>query len=47
MNIVERDTDTGLPETIDATVLTVGTFDGMHRGHVDLLSRVVARARAR
>ena len=47
MNIVERDHDTGLPENIDATVLTVGTFDGMHRGHVDLLSRVVAHARER
>jgi len=47
MNIAERDTDTGLPDNIDATVLTVGTFDGMHRGHVDLLSRVVAHARER
>ena len=47
MNIAERDNDTGLPENIDATVLTVGTFDGMHRGHVDLLSRVVAHARER
>lgn len=47
MNIVERDSDTGLPENVDATVLTVGTFDGMHRGHVDLLSRVVAHARER
>ncbi|MEP6833182.1 MAG: bifunctional riboflavin kinase/FAD synthetase [Gemmatimonas sp.] len=47
MNLIERDRDTGLPENIDATVLTVGTFDGMHRGHVDLLSRVVAHARER
>ena len=47
MNSAERDSDTGLPENIDATVLTVGTFDGMHRGHVDLLSRVVAHARKR
>ena len=47
MNIAERDTDTGLPENIEATVLTVGTFDGMHRGHIDLLSRVVAHARDR
>lgn len=42
-----RDPDTGLPDNVTATVLTVGTFDGMHRGHVDLLSRVVARARER
>lgn len=39
--------DTGLPDNVTATVLTVGTFDGMHRGHIDLLSRVVARARER
>lgn len=45
MHIVKRDFDSGLPVNIQATVLTVGTFDGMHRGHVDLLSRVVARAR--
>ncbi|MEP6765936.1 MAG: bifunctional riboflavin kinase/FAD synthetase [Gemmatimonadaceae bacterium] len=45
MQKIERDFDSGLPVDIQATVLTVGTFDGMHRGHVDLLSRVVARAR--
>jgi riboflavin kinase / FMN adenylyltransferase len=44
---VHPDPDTGLPENVTSTVLTVGTFDGMHRGHVDLLSRVVARARER
>lgn len=44
---IRPDPDTGLPENVTATVLTVGTFDGMHRGHVDLLSRVVAHARER
>lgn len=47
MNVIDRDFDSGLPENVHATVLTVGTFDGMHRGHVDLLSRVVAHARER
>ena len=28
------------------SVVTVGTFDGVHRGHQDVLSRVVERARA-
>lgn len=27
-------------------MLTVGTFDGIHRGHADLIARVVARARS-
>jgi riboflavin kinase/FMN adenylyltransferase len=37
--------DSGLPVDSPGTVLTVGTFDGVHRGHWDLLGRVVARAR--
>ena len=28
------------------SVVTVGTFDGVHRGHQDVLVRVAARARA-
>lgn len=36
----------GLPPCVTATVLTVGTFDGLHRGHRAVLDRVVERAAA-
>ena len=32
---------------MSATVATVGTFDGIHRGHQAVLDDVVRRARAR
>jgi riboflavin kinase / FMN adenylyltransferase len=38
---------TGLPPNVRASAVTVGTFDGVHRGHFDVLSRLVALARAR
>jgi riboflavin kinase/FMN adenylyltransferase len=37
--------ESGLPPTVDGTVVTVGTFDGVHRGHLDVIRRLVDRAR--
>jgi riboflavin kinase/FMN adenylyltransferase len=37
--------DSGLPPTVTGTVLTVGTFDGVHRGHRDVIGRLVDKAR--
>ncbi len=36
----------GLPSNVQDTAVTVGTFDGVHRGHQDVLSRLVECASA-
>jgi riboflavin kinase / FMN adenylyltransferase len=36
-----------LPPEVQGAAVTVGTFDGVHRGHLDLISRLVASATER
>ncbi len=36
--------DSALPPNVTETVVTVGTFDGVHRGHRDVVEKLVARA---
>jgi len=38
--------DSALPPDVHDTVVTVGTFDGVHRGHQDVLDRLAQRASA-
>jgi riboflavin kinase/FMN adenylyltransferase len=37
----------GLPPDVTRTAVTVGSFDGAHRGHQDVLRQLVTRARSR
>src|SRR5687768_12385086 len=39
--------ESGLPPHVKGTVLTVGTFDGVHRGHRDVIEKLVKRSRSR
>ena len=38
--------ESGLPPTVNGTIVTVGTFDGVHLGHIDVIRRLVDRAKA-
>ena len=43
--MIERIGVSGLPPDVTRTALTVGSFDGVHRGHQDVLRQLVERAR--
>ena len=46
MRVAGAGGDAQLPAGVGATVVTVGTFDGVHCGHRDVVSRLVSHARA-
>lgn len=37
--------DSGLPPNVTGTVVTVGTFDGVHLGHLDVIKRLTDKAK--
>jgi len=41
---IEHGVESALPPDVAGTIVTVGTFDGVHRGHQDVLARLAARA---
>jgi len=44
--VAETLESSGLPPDVTRTAVTVGSFDGVHRGHQDVLRQLVERARA-
>ena len=46
MRVLGASGEEAIPSHVAATIATVGTFDGVHLGHRDVLSRLVARSRA-
>jgi riboflavin kinase / FMN adenylyltransferase len=43
----ELSSPSGLPSNVTSAAVTVGTFDGVHLGHFDVLQRLASLARAR
>jgi riboflavin kinase/FMN adenylyltransferase len=43
---IDPSDESGLPAYVKGSVVTVGTFDGFHRGHRDVVERLVARSLA-
>ena len=39
--------ESGLPPDVGGTVVTVGSFDGVHRGHMAVLREITRRAEER
>jgi len=42
--MADESMESGLPSNVSGTIVTVGTFDGVHRGHQAVLARLAERA---